>query len=122
PDVPAALTRWQAQGRTVCIFSSGSVAAQKLLFANSVEGDLTPHIMRYFDTTTGPKTSLESYRKIASALQRTPAQVAFISDAVAELDAAKSAGMQTLLSLRPGNRPQPANDHISITSFDPVLP
>ena len=31
-DVPQAFERWRAEGRTVAIFSSGSVLAQKLIF------------------------------------------------------------------------------------------
>src|SRR5206468_2160807 len=32
PDVPPALQRWQGRGIDVCIFSSGSILAQRLLF------------------------------------------------------------------------------------------
>jgi enolase-phosphatase E1 len=32
PDVPPAFARWRRQGRTIAVFSSGSVLAQKLLF------------------------------------------------------------------------------------------
>src|SRR5262249_23013005 len=41
PDVAPAFSRWRAQGRRLAIFSSGSVQAQKLLFAHSTAGDLT---------------------------------------------------------------------------------
>ena len=53
PDVPAAFERWRRQGRQVAIFSSGSVLAQRLLFATTPAGDLTPYIGAHFDTTTG---------------------------------------------------------------------
>jgi len=121
-DVPPALKRWQEQGKSICIFSSGSVLAQKLLFAHTVAGDLTGHISGYFDTTTGGKTKAESYRKIAAALQQKSSAMIFISDVTAELDAAKSADLQTLLCVRPGNRPQPASGHPAIKSFDEVFP
>ena len=55
PDVRPTLERCHRQGRPVAIFSSGSVLAQRLLFAHTAEGDLTPLIEAYFDTTTGPK-------------------------------------------------------------------
>src|SRR5262249_16968767 len=113
---------WHARGMTVAIFSSGSVIAQKLLFANSVAGNLTPYISDYFDTTTGSKSDAESYRRIVAVLKRSPAEIAFISDVTAEFDAARSARLQTWLSKRPGNRPQPENAHSNIHSFDEVFP
>lgn len=121
-DVPAAFRRWQEQGRTMAIFSSGSVLAQRLLFAHTSSGDLTPRIMGYFDTTTGPKTDSASYRRIALTLQRQPHEIVFISDTAAELDAAESAGFQVLLCERAGNQPQPPNRYPRIYSFENLLP
>ena len=121
-DVPRALERWQEQKKNTCIFSSGSVPAQKLLFAHTTAGDLTRHISHYFDTTTGSKTDTKSYQEIANVLHRLPSEVVFISDVTTELDAAKSAGMQTLLCVRPGNRPQPASTHVLIRTLDDVFP
>ena len=66
-DVPQALERWSTAAQ-VAIYSSGSVAAQMLLFRHSSFGDLTPLISGYFDTRTGPKTSMTSYESIASAM------------------------------------------------------
>jgi enolase-phosphatase E1 len=120
-DVPRALRRWQQQQRNVYIFSSGSVLAQKLLFAHTTAGDLTVYISGYFDTTAGAKVDALSYRKIAYALQRSPSEIIFVSDVTTELDAAKSTGLQTLLSERPGNRPQPASTHQRIRSLDEVF-
>ncbi len=119
-DVLPALERWQDAGLKVSIFSSGSVLAQQLLFAHTETGDATRFIDAYFDTTTGAKTSSESYEKIAAALGLDESQVLFISDVVSELDAARGAGMEALLCLRPGNHPQPANDHQAIDSFEGV--
>jgi enolase-phosphatase E1 len=110
-----ALERWTQQERDIGIFSSGSVLAQKLLFAHTEVGDLTRFIRAYFDTNIGAKQDPESYRRIATALQRLPSEILFISDVTAELDAAQSAGLKTLLCVRPGNRPQPA------TSAHPVI-
>jgi enolase-phosphatase E1 len=120
PDVPPALERWHKDLR-VSIFSSGSVLAQELLFAHTEAGDLTPFLARYFDTTTGPKTAADSYRRIATALAVPAAQILFISDVVAELDGARAADMRTLLNLRPGNHPQPATEtHPIIETFDEI--
>jgi len=117
-DVPIAFERWRSQGKTIAIFSSGSVLAQKLLFGGTTAGDLTPFINAYFDTTTGPKREPQSYRAIADALELKPEDILFISDVTQELDAAAAAGMKTALSIRPGNHPQPPSNHPSIVSFD----
>jgi enolase-phosphatase E1 len=122
PDVAPALQRWHRDGLKINIFSSGSSLAQELLFAHTDAGDLTEFIDNYFDTTTGSKTAVESYRRIASALHLPEPQILFISDIIAELDAASAAGMQTLLSVRHGNAPQSAGQHKIIQSFREILP
>ena len=119
-DVPPALKRWHEHKRTVSVFSSGSVLAQKLLFGHTTAGDLTRYLSSYFDTTVGSKTDPGSYQKIAGAVQSSTLEMVFISDVTSELDAAKEAGLQTLLCLRPGNRAQPANTYESIRSFAEV--
>jgi enolase-phosphatase E1 len=116
-DVVRALARWQAAGRQVAIYSSGSVRAQQLLFAHTQSGDLTPRLSAYFDTTTGFKTELESYQRIAEAMGREPGAILFVSDVGAELDAARAAGMQTALCARSETLPL-AGNHRLITSFD----
>ncbi len=113
-DVPPALERWHNKGLTVSIFSSGSVLAQKLLFGHTEAGDLTKFISSYFDTEVGAKADLESYRKIAAALTLPTTEILFISDVVRELDAAREAGMQTVLCVRPGNQPQNSTEHYQI--------
>jgi enolase-phosphatase E1 len=114
PDVAPALERWRRAGLKISIFSSGSSLAQKLLFAHTEAGDLTSFISNYFDTTVGSKTDVESYRQIAAALCLPTTDVLFISDVVGELDAASSAGMQTLLCVRPGNPPQGSAERYKI--------
>ncbi|HSB08912.1 MAG TPA: acireductone synthase [Blastocatellia bacterium] len=122
-DVPRAFTRWREQGIRICIYSSGSVLAQKLLFASTQFGDLTPDISNYFDTNIGGKREAESYRRISSALDSAPAETMFVSDVTDELDAAASAGLDTRLCIRPGNHPQPKSDaKIVIHTFDDILP
>ena len=105
-DVPEALERWHRRGHRVAIFSSGSVLAQKLLFANSTAGDLTPFISAYFDTTLGPKRDFASYRRIAVAIGAPAPSTVFVSDVTGELAAARAAGVEAVLSIRPGNHPQ----------------
>jgi enolase-phosphatase E1 len=119
PDVPPAFLRWRAAGRTLAIFSSGSVLAQQLLFAHTNAGDLTKHLAGYFDTATGPKREAASYRTIAGALGRGPGQVLFVSDVAAELDAARAAGLETALCVREGAAPVAAT-HPVVRTFDGI--
>jgi enolase-phosphatase E1 len=120
-DVPAAFERWQDEGKKIAIYSSGSILAQKLIFGNSTAGDLTKFISAYFDTTTGAKRDSESYQKIAEAMKFAPADILFISDVPAELDAARSAGLSTALSLREGNAELDEEPtHRIIQSFDEI--
>ncbi|HAT01650.1 MAG TPA: acireductone synthase, partial [Pantoea agglomerans] len=62
PDVLPALSRWKAQGIELYVYSSGSVAAQKLLFGYSDEGDITDLFSGYFDTHVGAKREVAAYR------------------------------------------------------------
>jgi len=118
PDVPPALARWREQGKAIAIFSSGSVQAQRDLFAHSTAGDLTGFIQAYFDTTTGPKTAVQSYAQIAAALGQSPSEMLFLSDVGAELDAARAAGMQTALCVRATGATPPTSEHPVIHAFD----
>lgn len=119
-DVVPALKRWRQAGAKLGIYSSGSLLAQQLLFSHTELGDLTHLIDNYFDTTIGLKTATESYRHIAAALQRSESEILFISDAASELDAARAAGLQTLLCFRSGNPRQRESQHQVIRSFDEV--
>src|SRR5262245_60839372 len=117
-DVAPAFELWRSQGKFICIYSSGSELAQRLLFGHTTAGDLTNYIYRYFDTTIGHKIDEDSYRRIAEELRMAAADIVFISDVVAELDAARAAGMKTILSLRPGNKPvEPPVNHPLVDSF-----
>jgi enolase-phosphatase E1 len=104
-DVPAALRLWTSRGLDVSVYSSGSVTAQKLFFAHTVHGDLTGLLRGHYDTTTGPKKDPASYARIAADLRHLPAGLVFFSDVPDELDAARAAGWQTVLVVRPGNAP-----------------
>lgn len=115
PDAVAGLRRWHAAGLALYVFSSGSIAAQKLIFGHSVAGDLTPLFSGYFDTTTGPKRAAASYAKIADAIGLSVGDILFLSDTPVEIAAARDAGMAALLIDRDGN----AGD---ISSFDEVRP
>ena len=93
PDAIEAIRAWHERGVGVFIYSSGSVEAQKLYVAHSVAGNLSPLVGGYFDTTTGAKGDAASYTKIAATIGVAPRQITFFSDAPAETDAARAAGL-----------------------------
>jgi enolase-phosphatase E1 len=122
PDVPPALARWQARGLATYIYSSGSVLAQQLIFGSTVFGDLTKFLHGYFDTQVGPKQSSDSYRRVADSIGVPPDQILFLSDVVAELDAARAAGLQTALCVRADADPGAnASPHQVIHTFNEVV-
>lgn len=96
-DAVAGLKRWKKMGLNLYIYSSGSVAAQRLLFANTPAGDLTPMFSGYFDTTTGGKKDSKSYEVIANAMGLDPEEVLFLSDSTEEIVAASDAGMRVVI-------------------------
>jgi len=100
PDVAPALRRWAAAGLRLYVYSSGSVDAQKLIFGHSVAGDLTRAFTGFFDTRVGAKRDPESYRHIAAGIFLPPAEILFLSDIEAELDAAAAAGLRTCQLVR----------------------
>lgn len=117
-DVVPALETWSDDGATLAIYSSGSVAAQRSLFANAPQGDLNGLIEANFDiTTAGPKREADSYRQIAEALGMAPADLLFLSDVQAELDAAREAGWQVVGLLRDGESQATATGDPHVASF-----
>ncbi len=118
PEVAANLKNWREQGIDLGVFSSGSVAAQKLIFGYSIAGDLTPYFSAYFDTNTGGKREAETYAKIAKELQLKPSEILFLSDIVEELEAADSNGFQTIQLAREGMTPSWKQ---FVTSFDEIV-
>jgi enolase-phosphatase E1 len=121
PDVRPAFERWQASGRTLSIYSSGSVLAQRLLFGASNAGDLTGFLDGYFDTAVGPKTSPDSYRSIAERIGLAPRTILFVSDVASELDAARTAGMQTALCVRGPQALKDGGPHPIVSTFDDFI-
>jgi enolase-phosphatase E1 len=121
PDVPVAFDRWRLQGKEISIYSSGSALAQEMLFRTTAFGDLSVGITAFFDTRIGIKTSPESYRKIASVSGHRENQFLFCSDTTRELDAARCAGMHTVLVVRSSKADERSAGHDAIQSFDEVL-
>ena len=120
-DVLSAIQAWHNVGYDVRIFSSGSIAAQKLFFGHTVAGNMLHLFRGHYDTTTGPKQEAASYRAIAQDFGLPPPQILFFSDVLAELEAARAAGLQTCLCKRPGNAEVAArHSHPEITAFDQI--
>ena len=120
-DVPAALQRWHARGVALAVYSSGSVGAQQLLYGHSDAGNLQPLFQHWFDTRIGAKQEPASYERITQELHCSSAAVLFVSDALAECEAADAAGMAVLFSDRDGNPQRDPGRFERISSFDQLL-
>jgi enolase-phosphatase E1 len=107
PDAARQLRAWRAAGHAMAVYSSGSVPAQKLFFAHTDDGDLTGLFDAWFDTEVGHKRDAGSYRTIVERLGRPAHEVVFLSDVVEELDAAREAGLRTVLVDRLDDYPMP---------------
>lgn len=126
-EVADALGRWRTAGVDLRIYSSGSVHAQRLFFGHTEAGDLLPLLSGHYDTTIGPKREAASYQAIvadwiAANGGVSADRIAFFSDVTEELNAARDAGLRTVLVERPGNAPPTAAEppHAAITSFDEI--
>lgn len=120
PDAIDALHRFHDAGVALYVYSSGSVAAQKLLFGNSIAGDLLPLFAGFYDTTIGAKRESRSYERILAAIGAAPNETIFFSDNEAELDAALEVGIQTVQLARPQDLTVPTTRHASVESFATV--
>lgn len=109
-DAVDRLRQWHDQGIALYVYSSGSVHAQKLLFGYSSAGDLTPLFSGYFDTHIGAKGDARSYTHIVAALGLPASCILFLSDVLAELDAARAAGLRTCWLVR-GGEPDTDSPH-----------
>jgi len=107
-DVLPAIAAWRQRGIDVRIYSSGSVAAQRLFFGHVAgQGNCLSLFSGHYDTTIGSKREAASYSRIADDWGLQPKQILFVSDLAAELDAALAAGLQVVASVRPGNAALP---------------
>lgn len=127
PDATQMLKKWHKDGHRLAVYSSGSVPAQKLLFGHTDAGDLLPLFSAFFDTEVGHKRDAASYRAIAERLKRPPSEIVFLSDVVEELDAARDAGLRTVLVDRRQDYPQPrqgeaTHGHARVDDFSGIRP
>jgi enolase-phosphatase E1 len=120
PDVAPCLRAWARARIALHVYSSGSVAAQKLLFGHSVAGDLSGLFGGFFDTTTGGKREAASYAAIARGLHLPPGSILFLSDVAEELDAAGTAGLLTCQLVREADGTRPSDRHRQAVDFSAV--
>ncbi len=118
-DAAQNLKQWYKLGIKLYVFSSASVKAQKLLFGYSEHGDLTNLFSGYFDTKIGNKKEIKSYQNIAEAIAIAPQNILFLSDVIAELDAALDAGYNTYLLARDTVLDN-SNNHKVVNNFDQI--
>ncbi|GMH25547.1 hypothetical protein Nepgr_027390 [Nepenthes gracilis] len=121
-DVPEALERWHSTGIRVYIYSSGSRLAQRLIFGNSNFGDLRKYLSGFFDTSVGNKREPRSYVEISESVGvGHPAEILFVTDVYQEAIAAKEAGLEVIISVRPGNGRLPDNHGFrEVNSFSQI--
>ncbi|TGO45898.1 hypothetical protein BCON_0357g00020 [Botryotinia convoluta] len=139
PDVYPTMKKWRDNGAKICIYSSGSVAAQKLLWRYTTEGDLRSCIWNgleghdgrkleggYWDTVNaGLKQDMTSYEKIAKANNALGevGEWLFLSDNIKEVKAAREAGMKSFVVVREGNAEVTAEERegqVLVESFGEV--
>ncbi|MGJ8669893.1 MAG: acireductone synthase [Oceanococcus sp.] len=118
PDAYQQLQHWHTQGLSLHVYSSGSVAAQKLLYGHSDYGDMRPLFKGWYDTAMGGKRDASSYTNIQQAMAIEAADIVFLSDVAEELDAAARAGMQTVHLIRSSDRP--SSEHPSVNTFHQI--
>ena len=122
PDVAPALRAWHARGLRLAVYSSGSEAAQRLLFRHSDAGDLEALFDDFHDTRVGAKREPASYARIAQLWSAESAAILFLSDVAEELDAARDAGLGTCQLVRAGDGTQPSGRHPEAADFSAILP
>ncbi|NIF23510.1 acireductone synthase [Candidatus Pantoea multigeneris] len=119
-DVLPALQQWKSQGIDLYVYSSGSVAAQKLLFGYSDAGDITGLFSGYFDTHVGTKREVGAYQNIAAQIGVPPEQLLFLSDIHQELDAASAAGWNSVQLIR--GEADTQSRHRQVSHFAQIFP
>jgi len=117
-DVEPQLARWYQAGIQLYVYSSGSVAAQKLLFGYSDAGDIRHLLKGHFDTQLGGKKESQSYLNIAHKCAMSVESCLFLSDVEEELDAAQAAGMNTCCLVREAHSGQ--SKHLKAETFTQV--
>jgi enolase-phosphatase E1 len=101
----------------ICIYSSGSILAQKLIFKYSNLGDLSQYISKYFDTGVGSKRDEKSYLNILNQLNAKSNEVVFFTDIYEEALASSTVGITSYILMREGSTPITQDNHTKILNF-----
>ena len=120
-DAATMLRVWHDAGVRLYVYSSGSEAAQRLIFGYSDAGDLARLFSGFFDTRVGSKRDQASYTAIAGAMGLPPQDILFLSDTEAELDAAHAAGLGTCQLVRTQDGTETTLRHASAETFESVM-
>jgi 2,3-diketo-5-methylthio-1-phosphopentane phosphatase len=138
PDVVPTLEAWKAAGKTLAIFSSGSVQAQLQFFAYVQDGESTRNIKHLFsahyDTVNaGPKLEKASYEKICRELNVDVSKVTFLTDNVKGTSYAAHSVLVLYMKhhrtpsrriiapqVGPSTPPQPSTSHHLILTLHPI--
>ena len=115
-DVPSALQKIQDKHIPIYIYSSGSIEAQKLLFGNTVAGNLLNTFKGHYDTTIGLKTESQSYKNISQDISIPPQHLLFVTDNILEGYAAQKSNWQVVIADRPGNKPLPSDNPFPVVT------
>ncbi|EGG20119.1 2,3-diketo-5-methylthio-1-phosphopentane enolase [Cavenderia fasciculata] len=133
PDVFESVDLWTQSNASVYIYSSGSIAAQKLLFGNcgpTTQADqkqqaainLLPKFKGHFDTTIGSKIESTSYTNIINQIDSATADTTlFVTDSQKEALAASQSNLNVAISIRPGNTPLDESLTQQIKSINPSV-
>jgi len=119
-DVSPCLHAWHEAGMTLAVYSSGSEAAQRLIFGHTPQGDLTSLFSAFLDTRIGGKREPASYARAAGMLDVAPASILFLSDVAAELDAAAASGLLTCQVVRAADATMACTTHAVAADFGAV--
>ena len=119
-DVPTSLRSWQQEGLVLAVYSSGSVAAQQLIYQHSNHGDLRSLFSHWFDTHTGSKHDPSSYTLIAEMMGCDPQAILFVSDSHSELRAANQSGLQVVCSQRETDQVEGLKSYPAIDDFHQI--
>jgi len=119
-DVPTNLRRWQQEGLVLAVYSSGSIAAQQLIYQHSNHGDLRSLFSHWFDTHTGSKHDPSSYSLIAELMECAPQAILFVSDLHSELEAASQSGLQVVCSQRESDKMKDLKSYPAIDNFHQI--
>jgi enolase-phosphatase E1 len=97
-DVSRNIPKWKEQGIKIFLFSHAWIQTQKLFMKTTNHGDMFHFIDGFYDTKAlGRMDRPESYIKLMQELNLSPDQVIFLTKGINEGNAAKGAGIRSIL-------------------------